>query len=248
MRIVRRILISVVLLLAFLIGGFVVWANTPAGALMPEAEAALVSTSDVTGTTTPYLTFTPTGGDITTGLVFYPGAKVPPSAYAPYGQAIAEQGYLVVIPTMPLQMAVFAPNTAEDVFAAFPHITHWAVGGHSLGGAMAANFAHSHPDDVEGLVLWAAFAQESDSLAASGIEVVSVSGSLDGLATPEKIADTSAYLPADTVFVELEGANHAQFGWYGSQSGDNDATLSRADQMAQTVTATTTVLTDIAGE
>ncbi len=247
MRIVRRILLTVLIVLVLAVGAFVVWANTPV-TLMPEAEAALLSTSDVTVTTTPYLTFTPTEGDITTGFIFYPGGKVSPSAYAPYGQAIAEQGYLVVIPTMPLQLAVFDADAAIDIFADFPQIEHWALGGHSLGGAMAANFVHANPDATDGLVLWAAFAQESDSLAEFDLPVLSVSGTLDGLATPDDIAASRAYLPADTVFIALDGGNHAQFGWYGDQSGDNAATLSRADQMGQTVEATVTLLKEISAE
>lgn len=246
MRIIRRVFLIVLLVLVLGITGFVVWATTPV-TLMPEATAALNSTPEVTVTTSPYLTFTPTQGEITTGLIFYPGGKVSPEAYAPYGQAIAEQGYLVVIPAMPLQLAVFNVNAAADIMTAYPNIPNWAVGGHSLGGAMAATFAHNHLDTVDGLVLWASFAQESDSLADTDIATVSVFGTLDGLATPEKIEASRAALPADTIFIELVGGNHAQFGWYGDQAGDKPATLSRADQMAQTVEATVTLLREISG-
>jgi hypothetical protein len=242
MRIIRRIVFTILVVFVLATSGFVVWANTPAGPLMPEAEAALFSTASVEVSIDPYLTFTPTQGDITAGFIFYPGGKVPPSAYAPYGQAIAEQGYLVVMPAMPLQLAVFNVNVATDIMAAFPEINHWAVGGHSLGGAMAANFAHNNLDRVDGLVLWASFAQESDSLAMTDVTVTSIYGTLDGLATPEKIDNSRAALPADTVFVALEGGNHAQFGWYGDQAGDNPATLSRSEQMAQTVEATVALL------
>jgi hypothetical protein len=38
-------------------------------------------------------------------------------------------------------------------------------------------------------------------------------------------------------YVIIEGGNHAQFGDYGPQPGDNQATISRADQQAQTVEA-----------
>lgn len=247
MRTIRRIFLIILVVLVLAVSGFVVWANTPAGPLMPEAETALNSTAAVTVTTTPYLTFTPTQGNITTGLIFYPGGKVPPSAYAPYGQAIAEQGYLVVIPAMPLQLAVFNVNAATDIIAAYPEIQHWAVGGHSLGGAMAATYARQHLDVIDGLVLWASFAQESDSFAETDIAALSVYGTLDGLATPEDIEASRATLPADATFVGLEGGNHAQFGWYGEQAGDNPATLSHADHMAQTVEATVTLLGDISG-
>jgi dienelactone hydrolase len=242
-----RIFAWVMLILGLMVGGFVIWASTPAGALMPEAEAALMSGARVEVLTEPYLTFRPTDGEASTGLVFYPGGRVQPEAYAPFAQAIAQQGYLVVIPAMPLQLAVLSPSAAADVMAAFPAVTSWAVGGHSLGGAMAANFARANLDSVEGLVLWASYPQESDSLAGTDIVAASVYGTLDGLATVEQVEESRAFLPDDALFAAVEGGNHAQFGWYGDQAGDNPATITRADQMAQTVEATVAVLAEIAG-
>lgn len=247
MRVFRRIALVLIVVLVLAVGSFVVWASLPAGALMPEAVAALRGSERVTVATQPYLTFRPSAGEVTTGLVFYPGGKVQPEAYAPYAAAIAEQGYLVVIPAMPLQLAVFAPGTASAVFEQFPDITHWAVGGHSLGGAMAANFARANLDHVDGVVLWASFAQESDSLREADLVVASVYGTLDGLATVEDIERSRATLPLDAAFVAIEGGNHAQFGWYGAQAGDNPATIGHAEQMAQTVAATVAVLAALAG-
>jgi dienelactone hydrolase len=247
MRVFRRILLVFVLVLVLAVGAFIVWASLPAGALMPEAVTALRGTERVTVSTQPYLTFRPAEGEVTTGFVFYPGGKVQPEAYAPYAAAIAEQGYLVVVPAMPLQLAVFAPGTASAVFEQFPDITQWAVGGHSLGGAMAATFARANLDRVDGLVLWASFAQASDSLAEADLAVASVYGTLDGLATVEDIEASRVTLPPDAAFVAIEGGNHAQFGWYGAQAGDNPATVSHAEQMAQTVAATVAVLSAIAG-
>jgi pimeloyl-ACP methyl ester carboxylesterase len=166
-------------------------------------------------------------------------------AYAPAAHQIAAQGYLVVIVHMPLNLAVTDAGAAADVIAAYPAIKHWAVGGHSLGGSMAANFAHSHPDAISGLVLWASYPAGSDNLSASGLKVLSISGTLDGLSTPAKIAASHALLPADTVWVPIEGGDHAQFGWYGPQSGDNPATISREEQQAQIVQATAEFLTQL---
>src|SRR5205085_11344268 len=123
------------------------------------------------------------------------------------------------------------------VIAAHPEITRWAVGGHSLGGAFAANFAYHHPGAVAGLVLWAAYPPSSDDLAGSGLQVVSIYGTRDGLAGPEKIAPSRALLPADTVYAAIEGGNHAGFGRYGPQAGDNAATITPEAQQAQVVAA-----------
>ena len=75
-------------------------------------------------------------------MIFYPGGRVDPRSYAPAARAIAAQGYLAVITPMPLNLAVFTPGRAAQVIAAYPEIHTWAIGGHSLGGAMAANFSH----------------------------------------------------------------------------------------------------------
>jgi len=188
------------------------------------------------------LVFSPASSQSTTGLILYPGGRVDYRAYAPAAHQIASQGFLVVIVPMPLNLAVFNPGAAADVISAYPQIEHWAIGGHSLGGSMAANFAYSHPGSVEGLVLWASYPAESDDLSRSGIRVLSISGTLDGLSTPEQIANSAAFLPADTIWVTIEGGDHAQFGWYGAQPGDNFATISRVEQQAQIVQATVSFL------
>jgi pimeloyl-ACP methyl ester carboxylesterase len=159
-------------------------------------------------------------------------------AYAPAAQVIAEAGYLVVIVRMPLNLAVLDPQAAAGVIAAYPQIKHWAVGGHSLGGAMAANFVYSHPGVAEGLLLWAAYPAGSNDLSRAAVRVLSISGTFDGLSTPVKIAASQVLLPDNTTWVVIEGGNHAQFGWYGAQAGDIPATISREEQQGQIVIAT----------
>lgn len=217
--------------------GFVVWGMTAPGP-MPQAEAALTSNPRVTVDIGKWMVFGPADRQPNVGLVFYPGGRVQPRSYAPAAWDIASRGYLVVIVPMPLNLAVLAPDAAGEVIAAFPTVRAWAVGGHSLGGAMAARFAHTHPGAVRGLVLWAAYPAAGNSLAASGLAVVSVSASRDGLSTPAKIDASRPHLPPDTRWRAIEGGNHAQFGWYGEQDGDQAATISRESQQEQAVEAT----------
>jgi hypothetical protein len=219
------------------LSGFVIWAET-ASEPMPEAQTAMQSNAQVRVITSPWLTFQPVDVQATTGLIFYPGGRVVPGAYAPAAQAIADQGYLVVIVPMPLNLAVLSPDRAQDVIAAHPEIQDWAVGGHSLGGAMAANYAQGHPAQVQGLVLWASYPASSDNLSTSDLRVVSIYGTQDGLATGEKIDASRALLPTNTQWVAIEGGNHAQFGWYGPQSGDNPASISREKQQQEVIAAT----------
>ncbi len=176
------------------------------------------------------------------GLILYPGGRVDARAYAPAARAIAAQGYRVALVSMPLNLAVLAPDRALQVMATYPGVERWAIGGHSLGGAMAARFAHRHPELSAGLVLWASYPAASNDLSASDLPVVSIYGTRDGLATVEDIQASRALLPAETRWAPITGGNHAQFGWYGEQAGDNAATVTRAAQQRRVVEETLALL------
>ena len=235
------LLLLLLLLPVLAVAGFVIWAGTGPEP-MPEALAALQSDDAVQVETEPWLIFRPASDEPVTGLILYPGGRVDPRAYAPTARAIAEEGFLVVIAPMPLNMAFFAPDRAAEVMAAFPETEHWVVGGHSLGGAMTARFAHQNPGAVAGLALWASYPASSDDLSGNDLAVASIYGTRDGLATGDEIAASRPLLPPDTQWTAIEGGNHAQFGWYGPQSGDNEATISREEQQAQIVDATLRLL------
>jgi hypothetical protein len=224
-------------LLALLVLGFVLWGLTPAKP-MPAALDAIQSDQAVRAQTGEWLVFTPLAAQPGTGFIIYPGGHVDPRAYAPLAKEIAAGGYLAVIVPMPLNLAVLDSQAALQVMAAYPGIRHWAVGGHSLGGAMAAHFVYQNPGVVDGLVLWAAYSAANEDLSQADIQVLSISGSLDGLSTPAKIAESRLRLPVETRWVMITGGNHAQFGWYGEQSGDNLAQISRQAQQDQILAAT----------
>lgn len=238
-----RILWLLPVILVLFIGSFVIWGSTPAQPV-PEAMNALQSDQQVSVSESSWLVFTPLLREPDTGLIFYPGGRVDPRSYAPLARSISGKGYLVVIPSMPLNLAVFDPDVAMDVIRAYPDVKHWVVGGHSLGGAMAAHFIKQHPDKVEGLILLASYPANSDNLREiSSLKVLSIYASQDGLATPEKVLASRPLLPADTLWVEIAGGNHAQFGWYGDQNGDLPAQISREQQQEQVVSAILEFLT-----
>jgi hypothetical protein len=189
-----------------------------------------------------WLVFEPVSANYSTGFIFYPGGRVNYISYAPYAQAIAAQGYLVVIVPMPLNLAVFGINSANDVNAAYPNVTAWAIGGHSLGGTMAAQYIHDNPDKIQGLALWASYPPSNIDLSAFNITALTVHGRNDGLVTKQQIDDSLKQLPPTTNQVEIDGGNHAQFGWYGSQSGDNAAIITRQQQQDIAVNATVQLL------
>jgi len=221
--------------------GFILWAEiTPQPGL--DAVQALQSSGAVRVSVNGSLQFQPKGDDINTGFILYPGGRVRAESYAVLCHRIASEGYLVVVPRMPLHLAVFDINAAEGLMREHPDIDHWVIGGHSLGGAMAAAFAERQPASVEGLILWAAFPGDNTDLRESGLEVLSIYGTRDGLATPEEITGAAEQLPEDTRWVEIQGGNHAGFGSYGRQRGDLSATISLESQQKIIVRATSEFL------
>ena len=217
-------LVVVVLLLVVPTTGFVIWAETPLG---PSA-AALAALTPLPSRST--------------SRPRYPGARVDARSYAPLVREIARAGYLGIIVPMPLNLAIFGPESANAVIAAYPQITHWVIGGHSMGGAMAATYTRSHLEKIQGITLWAAYPQASDSLADQSLAATAIFGSADGLVDPSERQKAVDFMPKDMQVVLIEGGNHAQFGSYGPQPSDNAATISAAEQQRQTVAATVALL------
>ena len=173
--------------------------------------------------------------DPTAGLIFYPGGKVEHTAYAPLLRACAENGILCALVRMPGNLAVLDANAADGLQQKYPEITTWYIAGHSLGGAMASNYAAAHDEDYDGLILLAAYSTRD--LSQTTLRVLSVYGSEDGVMNRESYEKNWSNLPADTSEVVLDGGCHAQFGSYGAQEGDGIPTISGEEQVRQTAEA-----------
>jgi hypothetical protein len=173
----------------------------------------------------------PTGTVHRTGLVFYPGALVDPRAYVAMLRPMTEAGYPVVIVKAAYDIAFFDPNAPSSVIAADPATTRWVIGGHSLGGVVAAQYAGDGKAGVAGLLLWASF--PASSIAAAPLTVTSISGGNDGLSTPAKIDAAKPLLPPTTRYVVIPGAVHADFGDYGEQPNDGQRAIPHAEAQAQ---------------
>jgi len=239
----RVVGVVVLLLVVALVGGLAWWLQPQE--LLPEAEASLASTETVAfRDASAWLEWSPAAGGATTGLVVYPGAKVPASAYGPLAQAIAAQGYLVAITPMPLNLAILGVGKADAPIGAHAEITHWAIAGHSLGGSMAAQYAAEHPQAVRGLAFWAAYA--ATDLSTEDVAVLSTWGSLDAGAARMSGEEARGDVPGDAVFVEIPGGNHEQMGWYTGQPNDPPATITREAQQARVAELTVQLLQRLA--
>jgi len=206
-----------------------------------------------------YYEFAPTSGTPKEALIIYPGGGVEVIAYAKIARDIAAAGYLTVIIPMPDCLAISARDRADAVITAHDEIEKWSIGGHSFGGTNAVwyiennNGAYLHSDKINALVLWASYPSDDCLLAIDGLKVASIYGTNDGITDATDIADSVANLPADTSWIELQGANHTQFGLYGDnatdddflQDGDNAATITRQAQNDLIVNSTLSFFQDI---
>lgn len=167
--------------------------------------------------------------DAKTGLIFYPGGKVEHTAYIPLMQQCASEGILCVLVQMPFRLAVLDINAAEGIQEQYPEIERWYMGGHSLGGSMAASYLESHPEDFSGLILLGSYS--AADLSETGLEVLSVYGSEDMVLNREKYAQNRSNLPDNTTEIVLEGGCHAYFGMYGHQRGDGVPAITNREQI-----------------
>ncbi len=173
--------------------------------------------------------------DATVGMIFYPGGKVEHRAYIPLMQALAERGILAILVKMPFRLAVLDVNAADGIREEYPEVRDWYIGGHSLGGSMAASYLASHTDDFRGLVLLGSYS--TADLSDSDLSVLSVFGSEDRVMNREKYEENKKNLPAGYRELVLEGGCHAGFGMYGAQEGDGTPTVTAAEQIAMTADA-----------
>ena len=167
-------------------------------------------------------------------MIFYPGAKVEYTAYLPMLTEIAGQGIDCFLMKMPCNLAFLGSNRADEILETYEY-DDWYIGGHSLGGAMAASYASAHLEQLRGLALFAAY--PTSSLAAEDFSVVSVYGSEDHVLNMTKVEQGRQWMPEKYMEICIEGGNHAQFGNYGAQKGDGEPLISAQEQQRQAVEA-----------
>jgi hypothetical protein len=168
-------------------------------------------------------------------LIFYPGAMVDPKAYVPFCRQIADSNIKVYLIKMPWRLASNGYNKPKELHLFNDRTKTYILSGHSQGAKMAAQFAYENPALIDKLLLIATSHPRDISLAGSKIPIMKIYGSKDGIADEKSILDNKTKLPATTKFIRIAGANHAQFGYYGFQLGDNRAEISREQQQTETL-------------
>jgi hypothetical protein len=233
MKILRIILIGI--LVFFLLGtvGLIGWATVRAQAATERAVAVL--RENAIEREDGQLVFRP-DSPTDKGLIYYPGGLVDPEAYAVTAQGIADAGYLVVIPKMPINFAFMGINRADSIRADFPEIESWVIGGHSLGGAMAAQYAKNNVDNLDGLIMYASYPANNEDFVDFPLPILTIMGSKDPGA-PQQKAFYDAIADSAERFV-IEGGNHRQYADYSFQPDDGIATISAAEQQDQIIAAT----------
>jgi hypothetical protein len=228
----KIILLVIIVLILSLVGGTVYYINDYYHA--EETAVSLIATPKENVVVTEengVFTFKPQNA--TKGIIFYPGGKVEAESYAPLMHALAKEGVLSILVTMPGNLAVLDMNAADGICEQYPEIESWYMAGHSLGGSMAASYISENAKNFEGIILLASYS--TADLSNSGLEVLSIYGSNDGVLNMEKYEEYKPNLPEDFNEFIIDGGCHAYFGAYGEQDGDGEATISRETQVSRTV-------------
>ena len=213
----KKCLLAAALVLLLLAGAF--WGYV--GDYYPADETALLALASdaVTVEKAGYGWFFD-GPSEESALIFYPGAKVEETAYAPLLHRLAEDGMDVCLVKMPFHLAIFHPNAADRVMEQYEY-AHWYIGGHSLGGAMAANYAAAH--SLDGVILLASYPTK-----AVDEPMLILYGANDGVLNQKRVEAADSF--GTVKEIAIEGGNHAYFGDYGPQRGDGAAAITPEEQ------------------
>src|SRR5574344_769153 len=230
----RKILVCTIAVLVAVLASFFVYVSKYYHAL-PEENTYLESESNLSVVTLKNgdICFVPDSSKV--GMIFYPGGKVDYKAYAPLMKTIAQKGFLCVLVKMPCNLAVFNINGADGIASNFPNVKEWYIGGHSLGGAMASEYAARFNErsikkgeqPLRGLILLGAYSVKD--LKDKNISVLTMYGSEDGVLNKVQFEKCKKNLPDNAWTVVIPGGSHAYFGMYGYQKGDGIAIISNEE-------------------
>lgn len=206
-------------------------------ALEPDSQVVVTRDGNLADT----LEFRPATGNPEVGVILYPGANCDIRGYAPLLRRIAAEGYVVVAMQMPFDFSIFGHRRALEVPPAWPGVKRWVLIGHSMGGAMAAQFVHENTDAMAGLILWDSYPPDgATNVATWDRPVWNLHRAKPDGSPPATFEQRRALLPPDSVWVGFNGGIHMYFGSFdgGAYKEEWEPSISRADQQDQIVKAT----------
>ncbi|MEI6462516.1 MAG: alpha/beta hydrolase [bacterium] len=217
-------LILVFLVILLVLGGGLFWWQK--GTYLPNEKAiSTINSSIIIDNQPQYIQLTNSkfSSYPQTGIIFYPGARIDPSAYETLLSKLPETSNTkVFIAKFPLNLAILGLNSADEIIKDNTDISSWYIAGHSLGGAMISEYLKGtkYESKILGVIYMGAYPNDN-YLLDKKYKILSLYGSEDKLATPEKINDSKTKLPSSSLFIQLP-SNHSQFGDYGHQEGDGN--------------------------
>ena len=225
----KKIKIGIILFLIVFIGGFFVYAQFYYHA-EKTATDYLNGTDDVNVTKISKGLFLDGYGNNTT-IIFYPGAKVEYTSYLPLFTNLASKGIDCYLVEMPFNLAFFGTNSADEIIKNSSY-EHYFMAGHSLGGAMAGSYVNSTQNNISGLIYLSSHLPKEIH-----VPVLSIRGTNDGVINLTSYNQAKPLMKNNFTEIIINGGNHAQFGYYGFQSGDNQANITPESQQNQTADA-----------
>ncbi len=223
-----KIILSVMIVISLIIGGCAVYLSDYYHADIAAIEAFSAAMS-VTKTVVLDDVIVYGGSESKVGFIFYPGGKVEHKAYESLMMELASKGILCVLIEMPFNLAVLDVNAADGVCELYPAVKSWYIGGHSLGGSIAASYAAKNSEDFDGVILLGSYS--TADISATTLDALSIYGSEDNVMNREKYETYKTNLPEAMTEIVIDGGCHAYFGMYGEQEGDGTPTLSAEEQI-----------------
>lgn len=224
----KKITVGVLLTVAVLVLGLLLFIKQKTYPAMDEALALLEEVR--VREEADWLVVEPEG-EVLANVILYQGGLVETEAYLPLAYYLSEGDVRVILPKMPVNLAILGIDEADDIIAHYGMAEPWWLGGHSLGGTSGAMYAVENSEKLAGLFFLASYPSESTNLSDVEFPVLSLTGSQDEIVDSAKFEGSRELLPEHTTYLELEGGNHSQFGHYGFQDGDGESSLTREEQI-----------------
>lgn len=227
----KGILVALILIVFLIIIGGYVYLKTSTYEAMSEATTIL--TDESVRVENDVIIVEP--DEAIGNMVFYQGGLVETEAYLPMAKKFSEEGYRVFIPQMPINLAIIDSNAFESIYEEYSSDLPWWIGGHSLGGTSALIYTDEHVEQLEGVLLLASYPSENIDISNSDLSVIAITASSDQVLDQENFEKSKDLLPEDTIYRQIEGGNHSNFGYYGFQEGDGESEITREEQQQQVV-------------